>query len=185
MIFSNFQILILGITGLLIANIYYDGKLMNYLKKWKKYYQISFIAIIGLGLFIFIKKNPEQGSALFNNANQYIKYMPIDKNTKDFITPFFNNNNNYSNNNYSNNNTQINRILKSGNNSNKRSVSETKKKFVASKQDWTCNDCKCKLPAWFEIDHNIRLDQGGTNHIDNLVALCRNCHGKKTALENL
>lgn len=67
----------------------------------------------------------------------------------------------------------------------KRSVSETKKKFVASRQDWKCGKCGCKLPAWFEVDHKIRLEHGGSNHIDNLVALCRDCHGEKTAMENL
>jgi 5-methylcytosine-specific restriction endonuclease McrA len=29
------------------------------------------------------------------------------------------------------------------------------------------------------------LEYGGSNHIDNLVALCRECHGKKTTIENL
>jgi hypothetical protein len=67
----------------------------------------------------------------------------------------------------------------------KRSVSETKKKFVAAQQGWTCGACKKQLPAWFEVDHKTRLDQGGSNHVDNLVALCRDCHGKKTAFENL
>ena len=42
-----------------------------------------------------------------------------------------------------------------------------------------------KLPAWFEVDHKIRLDRGGTNEVDNLVAYCRNCHGEKTAMENI
>jgi len=67
----------------------------------------------------------------------------------------------------------------------KRSVSETKKKFVASEQDWKCKHCHKKLPAWFEVDHVIRLDRGGTNDISNLVALCRECHGKKTMMENI
>jgi 5-methylcytosine-specific restriction endonuclease McrA len=31
----------------------------------------------------------------------------------------------------------------------------------------------------------MRLEYGGTNDVDNLVALCRNCHGKKTASENM
>jgi hypothetical protein len=69
--------------------------------------------------------------------------------------------------------------------SNKRSVSETKKKFVASNQNWKCDDCKEQLKAWFEVDHIKRLDQGGSNDVDNLVALCRNCHGKKTSMENI
>jgi 5-methylcytosine-specific restriction endonuclease McrA len=78
-----------------------------------------------------------------------------------------------------------NRMLQSGKKATKRSVSETKKKYVASNQDWKCGDCGCKLPAWFEVDHKIRLEYGGSNHVDNLVALCRDCHGKKTAIENL
>jgi 5-methylcytosine-specific restriction endonuclease McrA len=67
----------------------------------------------------------------------------------------------------------------------KRSVSETKKKFVASRQGWKCGECQDQLNAWFEVDHKIRLEHGGSNHVDNLVALCRECHGKKTTIENL
>jgi len=67
----------------------------------------------------------------------------------------------------------------------KRSVSETKKKFVASRQNWKCGDCNEQLSAWFEVDHKVRLEYGGSNHVDNLVALCRECHGRKTTMENL
>ena len=28
-------------------------------------------------------------------------------------------------------------------------------------------------------------EYGGGNEVDNLIALCRNCHGKKTASENM
>jgi hypothetical protein len=77
------------------------------------------------------------------------------------------------------------RMLQSGKNSSKRSVSETKKKFVAANQGWKCGSCQKQLPAWFEVDHKIRLEYGGSNHIDNLVALCRHCHGEKTTIENL
>ena len=70
-------------------------------------------------------------------------------------------------------------------NSTKRCVSETKKKFVASNQNWKCAHCSIQLPAWFEVDHKVRLDRGGDNHINNLEALCRNCHGKKTAMESM
>ena len=77
------------------------------------------------------------------------------------------------------------RMMQSGKTTTKRSVSETKKKFVASRQNWKCGDCNNQLTAWFEVDHKIRLEYGGSNHIDNLVALCRECHGKKTTIENL
>jgi 5-methylcytosine-specific restriction endonuclease McrA len=77
------------------------------------------------------------------------------------------------------------KMMNSGKRATKRSVSETKKKFVASRQNWKCGDCSQQLNAWFEIDHKVRLEHGGSNHVDNLVALCRECHGKKTTIENL
>ena len=77
------------------------------------------------------------------------------------------------------------RILQSGGKGTKRSVSETKKKYVASIQDWKCKDCKSQLTAWFEVDHIKRLEYGGGNNVENLVALCRDCHGRKTAMENM
>jgi hypothetical protein len=77
------------------------------------------------------------------------------------------------------------KLMHSGKKATKRSVSETKKKFVASKQNWRCGECGDQLSAWFEVDHKMRLEYGGSNHIDNLVALCRECHGRKTTIENL
>jgi 5-methylcytosine-specific restriction endonuclease McrA len=77
------------------------------------------------------------------------------------------------------------RIVNSGKNGTKRSVSETKKKYVASMQDWKCGQCKKKLTHTFEVDHKIRLEHGGGNDVSNLVALCRECHGEKTAMENM
>ena len=67
----------------------------------------------------------------------------------------------------------------------KRSVSETKKKYVAYQQNWKCKHCYKQLNAWFEVDHIQKLGNGGNNDINNLVALCRECHGKKTTFENL
>jgi hypothetical protein len=77
------------------------------------------------------------------------------------------------------------RILSSGKAGTKRSVSETKKKYVAANQDWKCGHCQEQLDHTFEIDHKVRLEYGGGNDVNNLIALCRNCHGKKTASENM
>jgi len=41
------------------------------------------------------------------------------------------------------------------------------------------------LDASYEVDHIVALYRGGTNSETNLVALCRNCHGKKTVNERL
>jgi len=77
------------------------------------------------------------------------------------------------------------RMLNSGKNGTKRSVSETKKKYVAANQEWKCGHCDSQLDHTFEIDHKVRLEYGGGNDVGNLIALCRNCHGKKTASENM
>jgi hypothetical protein len=66
----------------------------------------------------------------------------------------------------------------------KRNVSSLTKKMVASNQQWKCGSCKQTLDYTYEIDHHIPLFKGGSNEINNLIALCRNCHGKKTLLEN-
>lgn len=66
----------------------------------------------------------------------------------------------------------------------KRSVTSLTKKMVASNQEWKCGTCGQTLDFTYEIDHHIPLFKGGSNDVSNLIALCRNCHGKKTLLEN-
>ena len=141
-------------------------------------------AFAGLSIYLFIKKNPGESQSLIQQATNIIKYMPTAKSSLDVFTPFtdFTNQTPFMS---SNEQHQVNRIMESGKTGTKRCVSETKKKFVAAQQGWKCEHCKKQLPAWFEVDHKIRLEYGGSNHVDNLVALCRDCHGKKTAMENL
>ena len=67
----------------------------------------------------------------------------------------------------------------------KRNVSSLTKKIIASNQAWKCGTCSEIMDYTYEIDHHIPLFKGGTNDIINLIALCRNCHGKKTILENV
>jgi len=199
------ELLIIGVTIFFMANTYLDGKLLQYMKQWKKYYQIALFAFVGLCVYLMLKKNPQQVHDLCRNANQYVKMMPIDRNTQNVLMPIIdftkssldtvksqNTNlsdlNNNRLNNYYNLTPNQKRVLMSGNQSGgktKRSVSETKKKYVASEQGWRCKHCSIQLPAWFEVDHVVKLEYGGSNSIDNLEALCRDCHGKKTAMENL
>ena len=200
----RFEIIILVIAGFLIANIYSDGKYLKMALSWKKYYQMGGIAFGALALYWLITKNPQNVKNIIMSSNEYIKYLPIDRNTADMISPIldFTTKGSYYNGGggregegegeyepshkiISMNNTAEQRIQSSGKKSTKRSVSETKKKFVAASQNWKCGKCQRQLPAWFEVDHKIRLEYGGSNHIDNLVALCRDCHGEKTAIENL
>ena len=198
------ELLILIITAFFIADIYYDGKYSKMVKGWKKYYQMAFFGFLGLSLYIFVKKYPEQSRSLFKHANGMVKYMPIDKDSADMITPLLGASSFFSGRGDITDTPQYRRMMNSGcgsgsgsgGNTNtpningggrttKRCVSETKKKFIASNQDWKCNHCNIKLPAWFEVDHKIRLEHGGDNHVNNLVALCRDCHGKKTSIESM
>lgn len=196
------ELFIILITGFIIANIYTDGKYYKMILEGKKYIQMAGVAFAALMIYILFKKNPFRAKQIVAASNEYLKYLPIDKSTSNMISPIldFTSKQNFSNqsNMYTNGYTQSiltmpdqyevrgeNRISQSGKKSTKRSVSETKKKFVASRQDWKCGDCQNKLTAWFEVDHKVRLEYGGSNHIDNLVALCRECHGKKTTMENL
>jgi hypothetical protein len=237
------ELLILGITVFFMYNTYYDGKILKKIMYYKKYYQIAIFGLLGIGIYLIIKRNPNDSRKILMNANNVVKYMPIDKSSLDMISPIldfttqgendgFNTNNGFGFGNSSFMNDLTNqtggtqypygsgffnklgiqsserRILQSGRVNNnygngnvygngdntqeirskkatKRSVSETKKKYVASLQNWKCGHCQNQLNAWFEVDHKMRLENGGGNEVDNLIALCRDCHGKKTAMENM
>ena len=191
----RFELVIILVAGFFMGNIYTDGKYMNMLVSWKKHYQMAGIAFGALTLYILFKRNPLRAREIVTTSNEYIKYLPIDKNTSNIISPildFTSKQGFMSDNNHlpilpMSNQSQISedRIMNSGKKTTKRSVSETKKKFVASRQNWKCGDCQSQLTAWFEVDHIVRLEYGGSNHVDNLVAMCRECHGKKTTMENL
>tara|TARA_B100001250_G_C19330517_1_gene584469 strand:+ start:10 stop:591 length:582 start_codon:yes stop_codon:yes gene_type:complete len=189
--------LFIGIIVLIfVANIYFEGKILAKIKSYSKYYKMAIIGFVGLCVYFYLKRSPQHAKEFFANANGYIKYLPVDRQTTSMLAPIIdftgktigdsiNSNYNQVNQNPYNNLTAQQRKILNGSKSTKRSVSETKKKFVASSQNWQCKHCGCKLPAWFEVDHITKLEYGGSNNVDNLVALCRDCHGKKTALENL
>lgn len=208
------ELVIFFITTALIFNIYTDGKYLQLMQSNRKYLQMGGIALGGLMVYVLLKKFPDRAQNILRSSNEYMKYLPIDGQTASMLSPIldFTSNQGMFNNQIaghpvlqtdrrasSGGGTQSGgghvsggsygsaeaRILNSGKNSSKRSVSETKKKYVASRQGWKCGDCGNQLSAWFEVDHKIRLEHGGSNHVDNLVALCRECHGCKTAMENL
>ena len=119
---------------------------------------------------------------MLTHASDLIKHLPIDRNTADLITPLFTLSKSPLQPTVA---PQMKRMLRSGGMSTKRSVSETKKKYVASQQSWKCAQCKQQLTASFEVHHKLDLQIGGTNHVINLEALCRNCHGEKTMANHL
>lgn len=204
----KFEFIVFIITAALVLNTYYDGKYFKMVETTnaRKYIKMATIGFFGLSMYLFMKKNPANSQSIMHHANELIKYMPISRESADMLTPFFDmtnkraffsngsggeNDGNNDDSGWTNRREQnsINKIMSSGKTTGiggptKRSVSESKKKFVAAEQSWKCGECKRQLPGWFEVDHKIRLEHGGSNAVDNLVALCRDCHGKKTAFEN-
>jgi len=195
----RFELVLLLVVVGLCFHIHTDGKYTKQLFHYKKYYQMAGIVIGAFVLYVLFKKNPIHAKNIIMTSNDYLKYLPVDKNTTSMLSPIldFTSRNSFAqeggqypvvrmpspNDGRQQNSTQ--RMMHSGKKSTKRSVSETKKKFVASRQNWKCGDCSEQLNAWFEVDHKTRLEYGGSNHVDNLLALCRECHGKKTTIENL
>jgi hypothetical protein len=192
------EIFVLGLTAFFVYNAYTDGKYTKMLFSFKKYYKMIFYVCLGIGIYLLLKRNPNQGRNMLLYANNIVKFMPIDKTSMDMLSPIIDftstdKNSSFmesfngigasnSSSGFCNNQT---RITSSGKNGTKRSVSETKKKYVAAQQEWKCGHCESQLDHTFEIDHKVRLEYGGGNDVQNLVALCRNCHGKKTASENM
>ena len=195
------ELILLLILIAIIYNTYYDGYLIDRIKIDMKYFKIALYLSIGLFIYFLLKKQPLQTRSLLIHANDIIKYMPIDKNSKNMISPILD----YTKNKFFTDNCEngcivqdnkegfilsrnpqndINkRMLNSGKNTTnnfKRSVSETKKKYVASNQSWKCGHCNQPLDHTYEVDHIMDLQYGGDNNVQNLIALCRNCHGKKT-----
>jgi len=183
------EILILAVSGFFIANTYYDGNYIKILQSWQKYFKMIGFAFAGLSIYLYLKKNPTESHSIVQQATNIIKHMPSGQSSLDMFSPFidFTNQTPFvpGTNGSNNEQQQINRIMESGKKRTKRCVSETKKKFVASQQKWACAHCSNQLDASFEVDHIIELQNGGTNHVDNLTALCRNCHGKKTAYDSM
>ena len=192
------ELVIVLVTGFMIFNTYHDNKYTKMLYSGKKYYKMAFYGFLGLGVYLLMKRNPAECKNMLHHANRVVRYMPISKQNLNMINPILDFTTGHPNdyqggdqtgrfmNSFNNvNHMSEQRILNSGKKATKRSVSETKKKYVASQQNWKCKDCQTQLTAWFEVDHVQRLEHGGSNEVGNLVALCRECHGKKTAMENM
>jgi len=195
---GKLELIIFGVSGFLAFNAYYDNYYIQKIKSHKKMFEVAMYLFLGFSFYLLIKRSPHRSKEMLSQASNMVKYLPIDKGAFSMVTPFLNLTGSGMS---SDNDFREQRILQSGGNNHlpeqfyeqpqtpqqpgatKRSVSETKKKWVASQQNWTCNHCNKQLPAWFEVDHKVRLEYGGSNHVDNLEALCRDCHGKKTAME--
>ena len=55
---------------------------------------------------------------------------------------------------------------------------------VYNKQNKQCNMCKVELNDVWQLDHCVALQFGGEDNIENLQALCCQCHATKSIQEN-
>jgi 5-methylcytosine-specific restriction endonuclease McrA len=66
----------------------------------------------------------------------------------------------------------------------RKKISKDMRQQVVDKQENSCGECKIALTPYFQIDHIIALQFGGTDDGSNLMALCCECHAKKSIAEN-
>jgi uncharacterized protein YoxC len=112
---------------------------------YKKYFKIIGIAIAVLLFCVFMKKNPDNTRDILQNLNDCIKYLPLDKTTSSILssgTGILSQSNIPS----SSDNISMPSLNTEPTTDKltimKRSVSETKKKYVAYSQGWKCDFCK-------------------------------------------
>ena len=55
------EIFVIALTAFFIYNAYTDGKYTKMLWSFKKYYKMIFYAALGIGIYILLKRNPDQG----------------------------------------------------------------------------------------------------------------------------
>lgn len=186
------EIVFLVITSFCMTNIYTDGKLYAKALTYKKYYQMIMVFGVALFLYWLVKKNPNKARTLLRTSQNYVKYLPMDNDTSKMLLPIIDFTKTVDET-FGDSRAPL-TVSQSPSSvpsspdyekRTKRAVSESRKKYVASLQKWQCGECNQMLTASFEIDHIVRLDRGGTNEITNLIALCRECHGNKTILENM
>jgi hypothetical protein len=46
-----------------------------------------FYVLLGVGIYVLLKRNPSQGRNMLLYANNIVKFMPIDKNSMDMLSP--------------------------------------------------------------------------------------------------
>ena len=179
----------------IIGNIYTEGKWFAWALSKKKYYQMGAVVFGAMVIYWAFRGGTDPASIARRTAS-CLKHLPLDQSTHSILNPILDFTGRLDVRDLTHPILPVNPAQLGGRGVHpegypptariaKRSVSETKKKVVASRQDWKCHSCKKQLSAWYEIDHTVRLDRGGTNDISNLTALCRECHGAKSGMENL
>ena len=90
------ELWILLATAFFVYDTYHEGKYLKMLMSYKKYYTMLFYAVVGIGIVLLMKRSPSNCKQLLSNANNLVKYMPIDKSSMALFSPIFDLTNNLS-----------------------------------------------------------------------------------------
>ena len=77
------------ITAFLVFDTYHDGKYTQKIVGARKYFKMATYGFVGISLYLFMKKHPTKAQGMMHNISEIARYMPVDSNTKDVLTPLF------------------------------------------------------------------------------------------------
>ena len=81
------ELWIVLVTGFLIYNAYHDNKYTKVLMKGRKYYSMIIYGAMGLGIYLLLKRDPNQAKNMLMYANNAVRYMPINKSSLNLFNP--------------------------------------------------------------------------------------------------
>lgn len=211
----RFELLFFTAVAAIAWNMYYGNRFTKFLYQHKRQVKVALFLFVAFIVYFLFKKDPQRAKTMmlaYMGRNDWARFLPIKRNTFDQFGTMFDLtqhpqlgggvlNEAHGGNldaQYLAHQLAMEQLYagagatasatataSASGPTKKRAVSETKKKYVASMQNWRCGKCGEQLKHTFEVDHRVRLDQGGNNDVGNLVALCRECHGFKTSMENM
>jgi hypothetical protein len=185
MLFMMKSLFTIGVIFFLY-DAYHDGVYSSKLITLQQNYKPLMYLFVGFAVLYAIQLTPTESKDLLYKTGMVMQHLPLSTPIPiERIQPYIEKMHGYVDAPNGSSSTNYSLPFVSATSTKKRAVSETKKKYIASNQNWKCGDCKRQLDHTFEVDHRIRLEHGGSNDVSNLVALCRNCHGLKTSSENM
>lgn len=196
----KFEVILVIVIGAFIYDAYYcGGKYMRWIQSLRRYYKTAMYIGGAIFIYMLMKSGDRRSQDVFFHGFNFLKSLPLERSYVNGLSPIFDMTGGGSGGSQEDgfmseiNDSGVTRINplfpakvpRRGMLPTKRSVSEAKKRYVAASQNWQCANCQQLLNHTFEVDHITRLEFGGSNDVNNLSALCRNCHGIKTARENI
>ena len=187
------SVLVIAICGVLMGDILTGGALQRRVVSFKRYGQAALIGLVGLGLLLLVNRPGSDKMSMVHTASGVIAALPSSAATKVLQGGLGYLGGSSGSRGSGGGGGGMQEGGGGGGWSGgggraaapKRSVSEARKKAVAAGQGWQCGHCAETLEATYEVDHVVELQDGGTNDMSNLAALCRNCHGRKTLNQRL